>query len=99
MQGSRVLDCIRVQADSGYQGISAFYQNSETPKKKPKGGELTEDEKRENSRIPQEHILVENINAKIKVFRIMKYPYRNCRMRHCLRLNLICGIINFESPN
>lgn len=94
-----MLNCIRTQADSGYQGISAFHQNSETPKKKPKGGELTENEKRENRRISRERILIENINAKIKVFKIMKYPYRNRRMRHCLRLNLICGIINFESRN
>ena len=64
--GSRMLDCIKAQADSGYQGISAFHQNSETPRKKPKGGELTEDEKRENRRISQERILIENVNAKIK---------------------------------
>lgn len=95
--GSRMLDCIKEQADSGYQGISKFHQNSETSKKKPKGRELTDDEKRENRRISHERILIENINAKIKVFRIMKYPYRNRRMRHYLRLNLICGIINFES--
>ena len=94
-----MLECIRMQADSGYQGISAFHKNSEIPRKKPGGGELTEDEKRENSRISHERILIENINAKIKVFKIMKYPYRNRRMRHCLRLNLICGIINFESRN
>ena len=43
-----------------------------------------------------ERILIENINAKIKVFKIMKYPYRNRRKRHFLRLNLVCGIINYE---
>ena len=58
-----MFDGIKAQADSGYQGISAFHQNSETPKKKPKGGKLTEDEKRENHRISHERILVENINA------------------------------------
>jgi len=31
--GSRVLDCIKEQADSGWQGLSAFHKNSETPKK------------------------------------------------------------------
>lgn len=95
--GSRVLDSIKAQADSGYQGISEFHRNSETPKKKPKGRELTKDEKSENRRISRERILIENINAKIKVFKIMKYPYRNRRKRHSLRLNLICGIINFEA--
>lgn len=60
---------------------------------------MTDDEKKENRRISHERILIENINAKIKVFKIMKYPYRNRRRRHCLRLNLICGIINFETLN
>lgn len=94
-----MLGCIKAQADSGYQGISAFRQNSETIKKMPEGVEFTEYEKRENQRISHDRILIENINAKIKVFRIMKYPYRNRRMRHCLRLNLIYGIINFEVSN
>ena len=52
--------------------------------------------KKENRRMSRERILIENINAKIKVFKIMKYPYRNHRKRHFLRLNFICGIINFE---
>ena len=94
-----MLDSIKAQADSGYQGITALHKNSETPKKKPKGGKLTDEEKRENRRISHERILIENINAKIKVFKIMKYPYRNRRKRHGLRLNLICGIVNFEVWN
>ena len=57
---------------------------------------LPHEEKRENRRISKERILIENINAKIKVFKIMKYPYRNRRKRHFLRLNLVCGIINYE---
>ena len=93
-----MLDSIKAQADSGYQGITSLHKNSETPKKKPKGGKLTDEEKRENRRISHERILIENINAKIKVFKIMKYPYRN-RRRHGLRLNLICGIVNFEVWN
>lgn len=97
--GSHVLESIKEQADSGYQGLAKFHQNSETPKKKPKGGELTDDEKNENRRISHERILIGHINARIKVFKIMKYPYRNRRKRHYLRLNLICGIINFESQN
>jgi hypothetical protein len=85
--------------DSGYQGISAIHQNSETPKKKPKGGELTQEETFENRRISRERILIENINAKIKVFKVMANKYRNRRKRHALRANIICGIINFEEQN
>ena len=91
--GGRVLDSIKQQRDNGYQGIA----DSETPKKKPKGGELTKEEKLENRRISCERILIENTNAKIKVFKIMANKYRNRRKRHSLRANLICGIINFET--
>jgi len=85
--------------DSGYQGISEIHKNSETPKKKPKGGELTKEEKLENRRISRERILIENVNAKIKVFKIMANKYRNRRKRHNLRTNLICGFINFDARN
>ncbi|MDR1463931.1 MAG: hypothetical protein LBJ11_01345 [Oscillospiraceae bacterium] len=95
--GSRVLESIKARTDSGYQGIVAFHENSETPKKKPKGGELTQEEKAENRCVSRERILIENVNAKIKVFKIMANKYRNRRKRHHLRANLICGIINFES--
>ena len=95
--GDRVRKDIKIQGDSGYQGILKLHQNSETPKKKPKGGELTEDEKSENQRISRERILIENINAKIKVFKIMANKYRNRRKRFGLRMSLICGFINFEN--
>ena len=47
--------------------------------KKLKGGKLTNEEKGENCRLSYERILIENINAKNKVFKIMKNPYRNRR--------------------
>ena len=85
------------QLDSGYQGILKFHANSETPKKKPRGGELTSDEKEENRRISRDRILIENINAKVKVFKIVANKYRNRRKRFGLRMAMICGIINFEA--
>ena len=95
--GSAVSEDIKVQGDSGYQGILNLHKNSETPKKKPKGRELTIEEKAENKRISRERILIENINAKIKVFKITANRYRNRRKRYGLRVSLICGIINFEA--
>jgi hypothetical protein len=95
--GVCVLGGIKVQADSGYQGIVGVHGNSETPRKRPRGGALTVEEKDENRRISRERILIESVNAKIKVFKIMSNRYRNRRKRHGLRANLICGIINFET--
>jgi len=57
---------------------------------------LTDEEKAENRRISRERILIENINAKVKVFKITANKYRNRRKRFGLRMSLICGILNFE---
>ena len=94
--GVHILGSIKAQTDSGYQGIAEIHKNSETPKRKPKGGCLAREEKTENRRISRERNLIENINAKIKVFKIMANKYRNRRKRHALRMNLICAIINFD---
>jgi len=94
--GSAVRKDIKVQADSGFQDIADYHANSETLKKKPKGGELTKEEKAENRRISTERILIGNINAKLKVFKILSNKYRNRRKRHALRVSLICGVYNYE---
>jgi hypothetical protein len=94
--GEAVSGNIRLQADSGYQGITDIHANSETPKKASKLHKLTKEDKADNRRISGERIIIEHINAVIKVFKIMSYPYRNRRKRHLLRLSLICAIINYE---
>jgi hypothetical protein len=94
--GCAVLSRIKALLDSGYQGILKFHKNSETPKKKPKGGDLTIDEKAENKRLAKIRILVENIIARVKVFKITANKYRNRRKRFGLRMALLCGIINME---
>ena len=94
--GAAVSGKIQLRGDSGYQGILRLHKNSETPKKKPRGGELTVAEKAENCRVSRRRILIENINAKIKVFKIFANKYRNRRKRFGLRMSLVCGIINFE---
>ena len=83
--------------DSGYQGILRLHKNSKTPKKKPKGGILTAEGKAGNKRLSSERIMIENITAKIKVFKITANKYRNRRKRFGLRMALLCGLINYEN--
>ena len=92
----RILDSIKVNGDSGFQGIDKVHKNSVTPKKKTKKQPLTKEEKTNNKLLARERILVEHINRKIKIFKILALPYRNRRKRYGLRANLICGIYNFE---
>jgi hypothetical protein len=77
-------------------GILEFHKNSEIPKKKSKHHPLSVVEKLENKRISQERVLVENVIAKFKVFKILSNKYRNRRKRYGLRISLICGIYNKE---
>jgi hypothetical protein len=44
---------IEAETDSGYQGIKSFHKNFKHPKKKPKNGELTSEEKAENRQISE----------------------------------------------
>jgi IS5 family transposase len=90
---------ILVQADSGYQGLEGVHKNSEIPKKKSKHHPLSQEDKANNREISRKRIVIEHVNAQIKVFKIMSYPYRNRRKRHLLRINLICGIINYEQKS
>ena len=85
-----------VQADLGYLGIEKLHKNSRIPKKASKYHKLTKPERSYNKRLARERVVIEHINAKIKTFKIMAYPYRNHCRRHLLRMSLICGIINFE---
>ena len=96
--GCAVLEGIKSILDSGYQGILKLHKNSQTPVKKPRGRVLSPDEKAENRQLSSMRIFIENITAKVKVFKILANKYRNRRKRFGLRMALICGLINHENP-
>lgn len=81
-------------ADSGYQGLAALHEKARTPRKKPKGGELTAEEKQFNKELAKERIVIEHIIRHLKIFRIVAGKYRNRRRRFMLRMNLIAGLYN-----
>ena len=91
-----ILSKIGVMADLGYLGIEKLHKNSLIPKKKSKNYKLTDSDKTDNKTKASKRIFVEHINAKIKTFQILKQAYRNRRKRYNLRVNLICGLINFD---
>ena len=94
--GKNVDETIVVQTDLGYLGIEKLHANSLIPIKGSKNHKLTKWEKTYNKKLARQRVVIEHINAKIKTFKIMSYPYRNHRTRHLLRMSLICGIINYE---
>ncbi|WP_438836580.1 IS5 family transposase [Streptococcus pluranimalium] len=85
-----------ILADSGYQGLNKIYPQAITPRKSSKYRPLTEEDKAYNRALSSIRIKVENIFAKVKVFKIFSTTYRNHKKRFNLRMNLVAGIINFE---
>jgi hypothetical protein len=95
--GKGISNSIPLYADLGYLGIEAYHVNSFIPVKSSKKHKLNKKEKAYNKKLAKRRIVVEHINAKIKTFKCMAYPYRgHCCNRHSLRMTLICGIINYD---
>jgi transposase len=93
---TRLAPWVKCLADKGYQGIKKVHAYSQTPTKKPPRGRLNDEQKRANRELARQRIVVEHVNRRLKVFRILAGPYRNRRRRFGLRLNLMAGIYNFE---
>ena len=94
--GTSVHKSIGIDADLGYLGLERLHPNSRIPIKSSKNHKLTKRERVFNKRLARDRVVIEHVNAKIKTFKSMAYPYRNHCRRHLLRMSLICGIINFE---
>jgi hypothetical protein len=94
--GKAVDPLIMIQADLGYLGIEGLHANSQIPKKESKYHKLSKRELAYNKQLAKKRVVIEHVNAKIKTFKSMAYPYRNHCTRHLLRMTLVCGIINFE---
>ncbi|MBF0238257.1 MAG: transposase [SAR324 cluster bacterium] len=87
---------IQKRVDSGYQGMQKLYQNTHIPYKKPKGGELTPEQKQYNRQLAKERIYIEHVNRRCKIFRIVKETYRGKHKNFGKTWNLIAGIVNLR---
>lgn len=72
-----IPDEVKIQGDSGFQGLQNEYVNVEIPHKKPKGGELTAEQKAENRVLAQERVVVEHAFGGLKRYGIAAQVYRN----------------------
>ena len=86
----------QILADRGYQGLQKLHLNSQIPIKKPKGGELSKENKRFNRILSRQRIVIEHVNRRLKIFKILSERYRNRHRRFGLRCNLLAAICNFE---
>ena len=84
--------------DSGFQGFNPKGVNVYQPKKKPKGGELTDEEKEANSLISSTRIAIEHVISGVKRCRIVKDVFRNTKEKYDnLVMEITCALHNFRS--
>ncbi|MBD2081736.1 transposase family protein [Leptolyngbya sp. FACHB-17] len=72
-----IPDEIPIEVDLGFQGLQSEYTNIRIPHKKPRGGELTNEQKQENRSLSQSRVVCENAFAGIKRYRAVSAIYRN----------------------
>ncbi len=91
-------DGSRLLKDTGFQGYEPEGVITYQPKKKPKGKELSEDDKAINSLISTARIMVEHVIAGVKRLRIVKEVFRNTKENFAdLVMEIACGLHNFRT--
>lgn len=83
-------------ADTAYLGLQQQHAKTILPKKRSKHKPLQLADKQNNRRISQQRVLVENVIARVKCFKIISDKYRNRRKRFGLRFSLIAAIYNHQ---
>lgn len=90
---------IDVYLDTGFQGIKDLVLNPSNifmPKKKPKNGKLTHDEKAINAIISSIRIKVEHAIGGIKRFNCLSHIFRNKKGQDDQFISIACGLWNYH---
>jgi DDE superfamily endonuclease/Helix-turn-helix of DDE superfamily endonuclease len=83
--------------DSGFQGYSPAHVTLFQPKKKPRGRDLTLEEKAQNAAISKQRITVEHSIGGVKVFAIVHQVFRNLKPAfEDLVMETACGLHNLR---
>lgn len=83
--------------DTGFQGFALEGVTILQPKKKPRGGELTAEDKEHNRKISRVRIRVEHAIGGVKRYRIVKDQIRNWKRGfRDLVMETCCGLHNFR---
>lgn len=102
LRRSRLIDRlpahVRVWGDRGYTGLEKLYPERETivPTKRPKKGELSDEQRELNRLISKVRITAENAINRIKKFRACKEFFRNEPKRHGVIWGCVAGLVNLR---
>ena len=87
----------RGYADGAYRGYDRDHPDLDIPYGKPKGGELTAEEKDHNRGLGGFRVAIEHRIGRTKRFRILCDRYRNPRHTHHTKTSIIAGLVNVEA--
>jgi hypothetical protein len=71
-------------------------QQIKTPMKKPKGGELSEQQIRENQELSRARIGVEHLIRRLKIFRVVSEKFRLSRECYEEIILTVCGLVRIN---
>ena len=87
-----------IHRDSAYQGHGLPGTTVHQPKKKPRGGQLSAEDKEANRLISSVRVVIEHIIAGVKRCRIVKDVFRNTKQGFDdLAMELACCLHNYRS--
>jgi len=92
----QIPDEVSIEGDLEFQGLQNEYVNVHLPHKKPKGKELTEQQKQENRELSRQRVVCEHAHAGIKRYNSVSVVYRNRVSNFDDQLMLVAtGLWNF----
>lgn len=90
-RGSRLLQ------DLGFVGFALDGVETLTPHKKPRGGELTPEQKAENRALAQRRVRIEHVNSSVKRCRVVKDTIRIVKNNaRDVMMEVCCALHNFR---
>jgi hypothetical protein len=88
---------ISLYKDTGFQGYEPEDVQTFQPQKKPKGKELSPEQREQNNLISSVRIVIEHIIGGIKRCRIVKDVFRNTKAKYDdLVMEIACGLHNLR---
>jgi hypothetical protein len=83
--------------DLGFLGFTLGGVKVQTPTRKPRGGELTAEQKAANQALASRRIPIEHVNSSVKRLRILKEPCRLFKDRvRDMVMEIGCALHNFR---
>jgi hypothetical protein len=90
----RIAQAIEKEGEAGDQGRAKRFANGLTPIKKPKARALTADEKAYNRALARLRIVIEPVNRRWKILRIVKEIYRGKHRHDPKTWTVVAALVN-----